>query len=133
NSYSSQPQDVETINPGCYKNMTFKGNTTLNPGTYIVTGDFGANSGATVTCNGCTFIMTNSNPLDTGTVDINGGANMNLTAPDSGTYKGILFYSNRGADASDTNKINGNATSMFKGAFYFPHQEVIFTGDAGVQ
>ena len=36
------------------------------------------------------------------------------------------------ANSSDMNKINGNAASMFKGAFYFPHQQVEFTGNAGV-
>ena len=131
-NYSSQPQDVETIGPGCYKNMDFKGDTTLTPGTYIVTGDFKANSGAKVTCSACTFIMTNGTPANTGTVDINGGATMNLTAPDTGTYKGILFYSDRGADPDDINKINGNSSSAYKGAFYFPHQQVEFTGNAGV-
>ena len=118
--------------PFCYKDLDFKGTATLTPGTYIVTGNFTANAGADVTCNGCTFIMTNSNPLDTGTVDINGSAKMTLSAPDSGTYKGILFYSNRGADATDMNNINGGANSTFKGAFYFPHQEVTFTGNSSV-
>ena len=135
-NFSTQPSDVGAgpVNPGtlCFKNMSFKGDTVLSPGTYIVTGDFTANSTAKVTCDGCTFIMTNSNATDTGTVDINGSATMKLTAPDTGTYKGMLFYSNRGADASDINKINGNSSSAYKGAFYFPHQQVEFTGNAGV-
>ena len=137
NDFTVQPSEVITgpggTGPFCYNDMDFKGDVTLTPGTYVVTGNFNANSGAKVTCNGCTFIMTNSNPADTGTVDINGGATMNLTAPDSGTYKGILFYSNRGSDPTDVNRINGNASSMLKGAFYFPHQEVVFTGTAGVE
>jgi hypothetical protein len=112
--------------------MTIKGTLTLQPGTYIITGDMKVNSGAKVTCNGCTFILTNDVPANTGTVDINGGAQMNLTAPDSGTYKGIVFYSNRGADSTDLNKINGNSASTYNGAFYFPSQQVEFTGNAGV-
>ena len=133
-----KPGDVQTwpatapTSPVCIKDMALKGTMTLQPGTYIITGDMSVNSGAVVNCTGCTFIMTNSTATDTGTVDINGGATMNLTASDTGTYKGILFYSNRGADSSDTNKINGNSASMFKGAFYFPHQKVEFTGTSGV-
>lgn len=116
----------------CLNKVDIKGTMTLQPGTYIVTSNFKVNSSATVNCTGCTFIMTNSNPASTGTVDINGGATLNISAPDSGTYKGILFYSDRGADPAAVNKINGNSTSFFKGAFYFPHQKVEYTGNAGI-
>jgi hypothetical protein len=138
NNWSDNPQDNQTYpataptTPVCLKNFTVKGTLNLQPGTYIITGDMSLNSGAKLSCTGCTFVLTNSNPIDTGTVDINGGAELNLTAPDSGTYKGMLFYSDRGADPTDINKINGNSTSFFKGAFYFPHQLVQFTGNAGV-
>jgi Flp pilus assembly protein TadG len=118
----------------CLKNFTAQGTVTLQPNTtYIITGDMKIGAQANVTCSGCTFVMTNSNPTNTGTVDIQGGATVNLTAPDSGTYKGILFYSDRGADPTDINKINGNSMSNYSGAFYFPHQQVEFTGTAGVE
>jgi hypothetical protein len=137
-NWSDHPQDVQTYPstaptaPVCMKNFNVKGDLTLQPGTYIITGDMNVNSGANITCNGCTFVLTSDPASNTGTVDINGGATLDLRAPDDGTYKGILFYSNRGADASDVNKINGNASSTFEGAFYFPHQKVEFTGTAGV-
>ena len=137
-NWADSPSDNQTYpttaptSDVCFNNFTVKGTVNLQPGTYIITGDMKVNSGAKLNCTGCTFILTDSNPADTGTVDINGGAELNLTAPDSGPYKGILFYSNRGADPTDVNKINGNASSMFKGAFYFPHQKVEFTGNAGV-
>lgn len=137
-NWSDNPQDNQTYpssaptSPVCLTNFNVKGTLNLQPGTYIITGDMQVNSGAKLNCTGCTFIMTNSTPSETGTVDINGGAELNLTAPDSGTYKGILFYSDRGADTADINKINGNSSSFFKGAFYFPHQQVQFTGNAGM-
>jgi hypothetical protein len=137
-SFSDNPQSNQTwpatvpTSPVCITNMTIKGTLTLQPATYIITGDIKANSGANITCSGCTFIMTNATPTNTGTVDFNGGATLNLTAPDTGIYRGMLFYSNRGADPTKTNKINGNSSSTFKGAFYFPHQIVEFTGNAGV-
>jgi hypothetical protein len=138
NNWSDNPQDNQTwpatapTTPVCMKNFSVKGTLTLQPGTYIITGDMNVNSGANLSCTACTFIMTNDTATDTGTVDINGGATLNLHAPGDGTYKGILFYSNRGADPSDVNKINGNASSTFEGAFYFPHQQVTFNGTAGV-
>ena len=137
-NWSDNPQDNQTFHetapttPVCLNNFTVKGTLVLQPGTYVVTGDIGINSGANVSCSACTFVMTNSTASNTGTVDINGGAQLNLTAPDSGTYKGILFYSNRDADPTDVNKINGNSSSFYKGAFYFPHQKVEYTGNAGV-
>lgn len=137
-NWSDSPSDIQTYpstaptSNVCLRNFTVKGTLNLQPGTYIITGDMKVNSGAKVNCTGCTFIMTNDTPANTGTVDFNGGAQLNLSAPDSGPYKGILFYSNRGADSTDINKINGNASSMFSGAFYFPHQQVEFTGNAGV-
>jgi hypothetical protein len=137
-TFNDRPRDNQTwpatapTGPVCVTNFTAQGTVTLQPGTYIITGDMKVNAGAIVNCDGCTFIMTNSTASNTGTVDINGTATMNLTAPDTGTYKGILFYSNRGADASKINKINGSSSSMYKGAFYFPHQQVDFTGNAGV-
>lgn len=138
NNWSDSPQDDQTYpataptTPVCFKNFSVKGNLTLQPGTYVITGDMNLNSQAKLTCTGCTFILTNSTPSATGSVTINGGAQLNLTAPDSGTYKGILFYSDRGSNPSSMNKINGNSSSTFKGAFYFPHQQVEFTGNAGV-
>lgn len=117
----------------CVDDWVGKGTVTLQPDTtYIITGSMLVNSGADMTCNRCTFILTNSDPADTGTVELRGGAKLNLTSPDSGPYTGILFYSNRGADPTDTNKINGGATSTFSGAFYFPHQKVEFAGNASV-
>ena len=138
---NDKPQDVQTWPSAapaggslCLSDFNVQGDMTLQPNTtYIITGDMKVGSQAKLTCLGCTFVMTNNNPLNTGTVDINGGATLNLTAPDTGTYKGILFFSDRGADASDINKINGNSASIFKGAFYFPHQQVEFTGGAGVE
>lgn len=137
-NWADSPSDNQTYpssapsSPVCLRNFSVKGTLALQPGTYIITGDMKVNSGAKISCTGCTFILTNSNPASTGTVDINGGAQLNLVAPDTGTYKGIVFYSDRGATASAINKINGNSSSTYTGAFYFPHQQVQFTGNAGV-
>jgi len=121
-----------TYGPGCYSSMDFKGNVTLTAGTYIVTGDVDMGAQAVVTCTGCTIILTNSTPSSTGGLNINAGAQLNMSAATTGTYAGILFYQNRGATANVVNKINGNSSSTFQGAFYFPNQEVEFQGTAGL-
>jgi len=128
-----QPSDTTTLGPGCYSGMDLKGNVTLTAGTYYINaGDFTVNSGANVTCAGCTIVMTNNGTGTIGDVDLNGNATMNMTAPDSGTFKGILFYQDRRATADNDIKINGNSSSKFQGAFYFPKADLTFNGTAGM-
>jgi hypothetical protein len=57
---------------------------------------------------------------------------MNLTAPDTGTYAGILFYQDRRAGSNNNITINGNSSSTFQGAFYFPKADLTFSGTTGM-
>ncbi len=135
---SVNSNQTATLNPGTYRSLDLKGRVTLNPGTYLVDGgNVSIGSQANVTGNGVTIILSSktaaTNPGSIGQVDIKGGATLNLKAPSSGTYKGILFYQDRRALASNqTNKINGNSSSTLQGAIYFPGQEVEFLGTTGM-
>ena len=62
------------------------------------------------------------------------GGEVDLIAPSSGTYKGIAVYQDRRAtnSSSAVNTINGNSSSSYQGAFYFPNQELKFVGTAGI-
>jgi hypothetical protein len=52
-----------------------------------------------------------------------------MTAPTSGTYKGIAIYQDRRAqDCSNCNLLNGNSNSVITGALYFPSQELQYNG-----
>ena len=131
------PNSSRTISPGCYAGFDIKGTASLEPGIYYVDGSsFSVGSQAVLNGAGVTIILTSSsattNPSSIATVDINGGATLNLSAPDSGTYAGMLFYQDRRALDSGANKINGNASSAFQGAFYFPSQAVEFSGTSGM-
>ena len=133
NSTSTTADDA--LSPGCYASMNLKGTVTLQPGTYYIDGgDFTVNSGAVVNCSGCVIVMSNRNSTSNtiGDVDLNGNATINMTAPDSGTYSGILFYQDRRAASDNDIKINGNSSSKFQGAFYFPKADLTFTGSAGM-
>jgi Flp pilus assembly protein TadG len=125
-----------TLNPGTYSNMDIQGRATLNPGTYFITGNMRIGSQARVSGNGVTLVFTARNAAsNTGsiaTIDINGGATINLTAPATGTYAGILMYQDRRASTMATNRINGNSLSSFQGAFYFPRQLLSFNGTSGM-
>jgi len=120
----------------CLNDLWAKGTVNLGPATYVINGgSLRANSGAVLTCTGCTIILTNSDTSTTatfGTVDLNGGARINMTAPTTGTYAGILMYQDRRAPAGETNLINGNSDSTMSGALYFPKQELDITGSSGL-
>jgi len=124
----------------CFKSdMDIKGDVRLGPATYVL--DAASvkmtNTAAKLSCNGCTIILTSStaatNPSSIGGVDVSGGE-IDLIAPSTGTYKGISIYQDRRAtnSSSSTNTINGNSSSSYQGAFYFPNQEMKFVGTSGI-
>jgi hypothetical protein len=137
-----QPSQSRTISGSssgrCFRGMDLRGTVHFEPGIYFIDGaSFNVSSQATVTGTGVTFILTSTtadtNPSSIATANINGGATMQLSAPTSGTYSGVLFYQDRRAPNSDSNRINGNSASSFQGAFYFPSQGVEFNGTAGMR
>ena len=118
-----------TMAPGCYNAFnTGPNNYVLAPGVYYLNNvDFVANGGTTITGTGVTIILTGTDP---GSVQINGNATLQLTAPTdpNNAYAKMLFIQAANADVDNTNVINGTAASAFDGAFYFPKGEVQFTG-----
>ena len=58
---------------------------------------------------------------------MNGNSTTVLSAPTTGTYKGILFFGDR--TGTGTNKINGTNSSLLTGATYFPSQAVQYLGN----
>lgn len=85
-------------------------------------------AGGTVSGTGVTIF--NPNPQGNKTIDIGGGAKVNLAAPTSGPYKGMLFWSGRSAPYKPPqNKIaRGVAGSTYSGAFYFPNEHFDWGG-----
>ncbi len=127
----AQPANCPSGNPSTYSPCTFSGgiswnshaNVTLQPGTYFVDGAMSISGGAKITGTGVTLYFT-----DGGSIRVNGGAEMNITAPSSGTYAGMAMVQSRSAPAGVTNKFNGGSTMNIQGAIYFPKQDVEFTG-----
>jgi|SRR5579863_792201 len=141
----------QTVSPGTYSSISITGGTVdFLPGTYIITGNFTVNGNGTVCSSvntdcsgmtpapnapcgsasapppssanaGVTFYITNG-----GSVTINGTSTVQLTAPNTGPYAGVLFYQ----DPNDTSlaKLNGTNTSFYQGALYFPSAELDFGG-----
>jgi Flp pilus assembly protein TadG len=114
--------------------INVQGNVTLADGTYILDAGAGlrmTNTGASLTCLHCTFILMNSSSGSVGTVSLQGGKLM-LGSPTSGTYKGMLFYQSRTAASDIGVLVNGNSSSSLEGALYFPNADLTFNGTTGM-
>jgi Flp pilus assembly protein TadG len=127
--------------PGCYGTINVQGTLKLSSGTYYLAN--GANNAglqigaqADFYCHQCTFVLTSTttnNANSFATMDINGGAKVDITQSTSGTYAGITIYRDRRAASSNQCcQINGNSSSSYSGAFYFPNDTLTFNGTAGM-
>jgi hypothetical protein len=111
-----------TLSPGCYNNLSLSGTDTLNPGLYVINGQFHVNN-ADVTGSGVTIYMT-ANVQDTNF----SSARLTLSAPTSGNYNGMLFYRLPWQSAS----INfSTCTCNFTGILYFPTTSVDYSDTGG--
>jgi hypothetical protein len=135
----SSSQTVPCPGGSCtYDSISITGGTVdFEPGTYTINGKGGITiNGNAVVCNstnagcggmpgtandGVTFYITNN-----GNVNIKGSATVQLSAPNSGTYAGILFYQ----DPNDTAaaSLDGTSASYFQGSLYFPSAALNFGG-----
>lgn len=115
-----------TLQPGRYCNgLSINGSVTFKPGTYIIEGGtFKANGNAVLSGSGVTFVLKNN-----AQISFNGNATLNLSAPTSGTYSGMLFFGSRANAANTSITLNGNAASVMTGAIYFPNQAVSYIGN----
>ncbi|MDP8994225.1 MAG: pilus assembly protein TadG-related protein [Pseudomonadota bacterium] len=135
------PGSTVSIGPGvvCYRGIDIKGTLNIAQGTQIIVdgGTLNFSSQANVSGSGVTFILTSSNalsnPSSVAQLNVNGGAVMNLSAPTSGPFEGVLFYEDPRGPLGRSTRFNGNASSMVEGAFYFPRAYFEFKGTAGMQ
>jgi hypothetical protein len=109
------------------------GTVTFNPGIYYVEGGSftsNGNSATRLSGSGVTFVLTKNGAAGAvATLAISGQATITLTAPATGSTKGIVFFQDRTAPNSGTNTISGNGTVTITGAYYFPKQTVSISGN----
>jgi hypothetical protein len=116
----------------------------LGPATYVIDGgDLSMSSnttGTSLSCNGCTIILTNSTSTVVGNIKLTGGT-LNLVAPSASTsttaaydMKGIvLMQDSKAVDSKPTqpaNTINGNNGTSITGAVYIPSQALKYSGSS---
>jgi hypothetical protein len=123
-----------TLSPGVYcGGITLHGTATvtLNPGTYILNGGgLTVDGNAILNGTGVTFYNTGTSttfkPIYT-----QDGNTLNLIAPTSGTYAGILFFQDRSITSSAANIIAGGSAKL-EGALYFKNSPLVFSSQSAV-
>ncbi len=118
---STQNAGTGVITPGNTSDFNFHGGTwTLQPGIYCVDGGFSANASTVLTGHNVLIYVR------TGDISWNGGATLNLDAPDDGEYANLLLYQDPANSSQAT--INGNSASSFSGTMFIPSAEVQVNG-----
>lgn len=124
NSISLTGNQTQTLSQGCYAGISATGNSalTISAGTYIVNGNLTVTGNASITGASVTLDLL-------GSTSLTGNISMNLTAPTSGAFDGILFYQ----PSTNTNSISltGNSGASLQGIVYAPAASVTLTGNSG--
>jgi hypothetical protein len=124
-----------TINPGVYcGGIKLTGGTlTMNPGLYILEGGgLSIAAGTGISGSGVTIYNTSGSGNPYKPITINGNTTINLVAPTSGTYEGVLFFTDRSITSTSGNTILGNDSSTVQGTIYMPTVPLQFTGNASL-
>jgi hypothetical protein len=122
-------QSGGSMSPGNYSgNFPPAGVTFLESGIYCIDGDFRLNAGDTLAGSNVVIVVTD------GDVDWAGGAQVNLSAPESGPFAGLLIYIPMGdpIDYSNTVTVNGNSDSSITGTFLAPASHCKLNGTGGL-
>jgi Flp pilus assembly protein TadG len=98
----------------------------FGPGTYVIDGGALKATGnqASLTGSDVTFYTNGSS-----TIDIAGNGVVNLAAPQTGNYAGILFYGDPDAPSTTSHTVTGNATMLYEGYMYFRTAELKVNGN----
>lgn len=118
-----------TLSPGVYCgwfNFNGTNNLTFLPGTYVIKGGGWNVNGGSWTGNGVTFYF-----ADTSKIQFNSGVKATLTAPTSGTYKGILMYEPTGLPQSQF-VLDDSKGHQLTGLIYLPSRQVTINAGANM-
>jgi hypothetical protein len=124
-----------TLNPGVYCGGidVRNSNATMNPGTYILKGGGLTTQSANshLTGNGVTLYNTYDGSHSYGPININANSTVDLTAPTTGTYSGVLIMEDRSITAGTyTDSFGGGSYQSFTGIIYAPKSNVNYFGNA---
>jgi len=118
-----------TLSPGVYCkgiSLSSTAQVEFEPGVYIIDGGSLSATGnsAQMHGEGVTFFFT-----DGGSLGLAGQGSIELSAPTSGDYKGILFFGDPEEPAGLGHSVSGGANMVYEGTMYFPTGDLSFTGN----
>jgi hypothetical protein len=119
-----------TLEPGAYcGGITINGGgvANLKPGVYVLKGGLNVNGGGTIKGD---EVMIYNTKTPYAPINFGGGAHAELSAPKTGTYAGILFFTDRTISGGKANVLTANSGSYFTGALYFPTTKLTLIGSA---
>jgi hypothetical protein len=126
---------THTLLPGIYRYIELGNNTnvTMTPGLYLIEGGgLWITNNASVSGNGVTIYNAGSNyPQSGGTyggITINSTGAINLTAPTTGTYAGIVLEQSR--DNTLALALSSSGLSGLSGTIYAPNAQAVLSGNA---
>lgn len=123
---------TRTLDPGVYCDGIRIGGgsvVTFNPGTYILMGGgLRVTGGATLTGAGVTFYNTAGGSYSYDGISVSSGATLNLSAPISGPFGGILFFQDHSIIGGADSNFAGVSSSVLQGTLYFPTTALAYSG-----
>jgi hypothetical protein len=123
--------DSAVLDPGVYcggLDISGQASVTLRPGVYVLNGGGLSMSGHAKLSGAGVTIFNTAQGYDFGPVNVAGGADVHLAAPDSGTYKGILFFQDRNLASPPESHFVGGSTMHLNGSVYYPSGGIRFAG-----
>ena len=106
--------------------LTIQDSVSLGAGLFVVDGGtLQINANSHVTGTEVSFYLSNGAELQ-----INGTAILDLTAPITGPFAGLVFFSDTNVTGL-SHSYSGNSQSNIEGAIYFPNGELTFGGNSG--
>ena len=135
NNFSISGNGAIILQPGIYcGGIKINGNhtVTLMPGMYQIYGG-GLNIAGNIssfTGSGVTIYNSgNTSTYPFGSIDLSGNEVLNLSAPTSGAYTGMLIMQNTNNSLGAS--VAGNSAAVLAGNFYFPGNTLNLTGNSG--
>jgi len=110
-----------TLNPGVYCGgiKVSGGTVNFNSGVYVLNGGGLSFQGTNTVISGSGVLFYNtSSGYSVGNLSISGQPSVNLTAPTSGTYQGILYFRDRSVCPSTNDTVTGNTNTILSGTLY---------------
>jgi hypothetical protein len=114
----------------CYQGYDIQGTLNLTGTNVVMTANGGDVSvQGTLSGSSVTVVLTGTGGAAGSVKVTSADATLDLAAPTSGPYEGLLFYRDRRAAYADI-RITGNASLKLSGALYFPTADISVSGNA---